>query len=125
MMGTVPTVGEHGGQEPLDYPDSEELREEFFTELNRASGHTNKTQVWDYYPTLTEMGVGTADGVKIWPIVETLKMKPGELWPVYQPAASHSRNTNQGRTVVKVTGKKYGLKGGFKKEFLGNMMSPM
>ena len=123
--GQFPLLENIGGQEPLEYPDSEELREEFFTELNRASGHTNKTQVWDYYPTLTEMGVGTAhEGAKVWPVVETLKMKPGELWPVYQPAASHSRNPNQGRTVVKVQGRKYGLKGGFKKEFLRNMTSP-
>jgi hypothetical protein len=72
------------------------------------------------------MGAGTSDGLEVWPSVETLKMKPGELWPLYhyQPAPSHSRSNNQGRTVVKVIGKKYGLKGGFGKEFLGNMTSP-
>jgi hypothetical protein len=31
------------------------------------------------YPTPTERGAGTADGVKVWPSVETLNMKPGEL----------------------------------------------
>ena len=43
---------------------------------------------------------------------------------LYQPIQGHPRSNNQGRTVVKVTGEKYGLKGGFRKEFLGNMTSP-
>ena len=80
--------------------------------------------MWDYYPTPLELGEGKDEGVKVWPTVETLKMKPGELWPVYQTVSSHTRSTSQGRKVLKVTGKKYGLKGGFKKEFLGNMTSP-
>ena len=29
-------------------PDSEELREEFFTELGRASGHSNKNEVYKF-----------------------------------------------------------------------------
>jgi hypothetical protein len=82
----------------MEYPDSEDLTEELFTELARASGHTNRVEVWNYYPTPTEMGAGTADGVKVWPSVETLKMKPGELWPLYQTFQSHSRNNNKGRS---------------------------
>ena len=31
------------------------------------------------YPTPTEMGAETEDGIKVWSRVETLKMKPGEL----------------------------------------------
>jgi hypothetical protein len=89
----------------MEYPDSEEL----FTELARAIGHTNKTEVWKYYPTLTEMGAGTADGVKVWPSVETLKMKPGELWPLYQSAPSHSRSNNLGRSQLRRIQQKMGL----------------
>ena len=40
------------------------------------------------YPTPTEeMGAETADGVKVWPSMQTLKMKPGELkvWNYYIP----------------------------------------
>ena len=33
------------------FPDSEELREKYFTELGRASGHSNKKEVWKFYPT--------------------------------------------------------------------------
>jgi hypothetical protein len=40
----------------MEYPDSDDLREVLFTEL--ASVHTNKTEVWKYYPTPTEMGRG-------------------------------------------------------------------
>jgi hypothetical protein len=81
--GQFPLLENIGGPDPIEYPDSEELREELFTELARASSQTNKTEVWKYYPTPTEMGAGTSDGVKVWPSVETLKMKPGELWPLY------------------------------------------
>ena len=122
--GQFPLLENIGSQDPMDYPDSEELREEFFTLLNRASGHTNKTQVWDFYPTPKELGEGKDEGVKVWPVVETLKMKPGELWPAYQTVSNHTRIANQGRKVLRVSGKKYGLKGGFKAEFLGNMISP-
>ena len=99
----------------MEFPDSEELREELFTELARASGHTNKTEVWKFYPTPTEMGAGTAEGLRVWPSVETLKMKLGELWPLYQPIQGHPRSNNQGRTVVKVTGENMVLEVGLGK----------
>ena len=70
--GQFPLLENIGGQDPMDYPDSEELREEFFTELNRASGHTNMAQVWDVYPTPSELGEGKDEGLKVWPTVETL-----------------------------------------------------
>jgi hypothetical protein len=61
------------------------------------------------------MGEGKTKGLKSWPTVTTLKMKPEELWPAYQPYPSHPRSNNQVRTIVSVSGKKYGLKGGFKR----------
>ena len=64
------------------------------------------------------------DGLKPWPSVTTLKMKPEELWPTYQANPSHPRSNKQGRKIVTVAGKKYGLKGGFKGEFRSNMTSP-
>ena len=46
----------HIGPDPIEYPDSEDLREELFMELARASGHTNKAEVWKFYPTPVQMG---------------------------------------------------------------------
>ena len=63
-------------------------------------------------------------GQQLWPTNPTMKMKPEELWPAFQSLPTNPRNNNQGRKVVTVNGKKYGLKGGFKREFLSNMTSP-
>ena len=46
------------------FPDSEELREELFTELARASGHSKKNEV--FYPTPKELGEGKMVGQKQW-----------------------------------------------------------
>jgi hypothetical protein len=43
-MGILPTVIKIG-PDPIEYPDSEDLREELFIELARVSGHTNKAEV--------------------------------------------------------------------------------
>ena len=47
---------ENIGPDPIVFPDSEDLREEFFSELARAGGHTNKKEVWKFYPTPKELG---------------------------------------------------------------------
>ena len=47
---------ENIGPDRIEYPDSEDLREELFMELTRASGHTNKAEVWKFYPTPVQMG---------------------------------------------------------------------
>ena len=52
---------ENIGPDPMVFP---ELREEFFTELGRASGHSNKMEVWKFYPTPEEMGEGKTEGLK-------------------------------------------------------------
>ena len=80
--------------------------------------------VWKFYPTPEEMGEGKMEGLKPWPTVTTLKMKPEELWPTIQAIPSHPRSNIQGRKIVTVTGKKYRLQGGFKREFINNMTSP-
>ena len=51
-------------------------------------------------------------------------IKPEEVWLAYKSLSVHTRTTSQGRKVLTVTGKKYGLRGGFKQEFLNNMTSP-
>jgi hypothetical protein len=56
-MGTIPTA-EKNWPDPMVFPDSEELREEFFTELDRAIGHSKKIEVWKLYPTQRRWGRG-------------------------------------------------------------------
>ena len=61
-------------------------------------------EVRKFYPTPEEMGEGKTEGLKTWPTVTTLKMKPEKLWPAYQANPSHPRSNNQGRAIVTVMG---------------------
>ena len=57
---------EYIGPDPMVFPDSEELREKLFSELARASGHTNKNEVWKFYPTPKELGKRKTVVQKLW-----------------------------------------------------------
>ena len=80
-------------------PDSEEIRKELFTFLNKCRGHNNLSKIASYYDEVESVD---------WAVTEYKTLKTEELWPEFKGISGGDPATTTGRRQPrKVTGAKY------------------